>query len=179
MLVGHPNVGKSTLFNALTGAKTKVGNYPGVTVSHTMGEFFTPHGKKVELVDLPGCVSLVSRAADEAVTRDVLMGEHEPDLVVVVMDASSVERHLPLALQVVELGIPTLVVLNKIDLAESNGTRINHELLAEELGLPVIPVQADQEKGILDLKQALRWPLPMPPHPFGTRADRLRKPVKN
>ncbi|MGJ8726050.1 MAG: ferrous iron transport protein B [Roseibacillus sp.] len=165
VLVGHPNVGKSTLFNALTGAKAKVGNYPGVTVSHTMGEFFTPHGKKVELVDLPGCLSLVSRAADEAVTRDVLMGKHQPDLVVVVLDASSVERHLPLALQVVELGFPTLVVLNKIDVAEQNGTRINHELLAEELGLPVIPMQADEGKGILDLKQALRLPLPMPPHP--------------
>ena len=175
VLVGHPNVGKSTLFNALTGAKTKVGNYPGVTVSHTMGEFFTPHGKKVELVDLPGCVSLVSRAADEAVTRDVLLGEHQPDLVVVVMDASSVERHLPLALQVVELGLPTLVVLNKIDIAEQNGTRINHELLAEELGLPVIPIQADEGKGILGLKQALRWPLPMPPHPVWQENGPLAK----
>lgn len=165
VLVGHPNVGKSTLFNALTGGKAKVGNYPGVTVSHALGEFFTPHGKKVELVDLPGCVSLVSRAADEAVTRDVLLGESQPDLVVVVLDASSIERHLPLALQVVELGFPTLVVLNKIDVAEQNGTRINHELLAEELGLPVIPLQADTGKGVLGLKQALRFPLPLPPHP--------------
>ncbi|MDQ8190046.1 ferrous iron transport protein B [Roseibacillus persicicus] len=169
VLVGHPNVGKSTLFNALTGGKAKVGNYPGVTVSHKTGEFFTPHGKKAELVDLPGCLSLVSRAADEAVTRDVLLGgisgEKVPDLVVIVLDASALERHLPLALQVVELGFPSLVVLNKIDLAEKNGTRINHELLAEELGLPVVPLQADAGKGVLDLKQALRFPLPLPPHP--------------
>lgn len=165
VLVGQPNVGKSTLFNALTGGKAKVGNYPGVTVAHKSGEFFTPHGKKVELVDLPGCLSLISRATDEAVTRDVLLGEEAPDLVVVVLDASSLERHLPLALQVVELGLPTLVVLNKIDVAEANGTRVNHELLAEELGLPVVPLQADAGKGLLDLKQALRFPLPLPPHP--------------
>ena len=165
VLVGQPNVGKSTLFNALTGGKAKVGNYPGVTVAHKSGEFFTPHGKKVELVDLPGCLSLISRATDEAVTRDVLLGEEAPDLVVVVLDASSLERHLPLALQVVELGLPTLVVLNKIDVAEANGTRVNHELLGEELGLPVVPLQADAGKGLLDLKQALRFPLPLPPHP--------------
>ena len=165
VLVGHPNVGKSTLFNSLTGGKAKVGNYPGVTVEHKSGEFFTPHGNKVELIDLPGCLSLVSRAADEAVTRDVLIGADEPDCVVVVLDASALERHLPLALQVVELGFPTLLVLNKIDLAEKNGTRVNHELLAEELGLPIVPLQADSGKGILDLKQALRFPLPQPPRP--------------
>lgn len=165
VLVGHPNVGKSTLFNALTGGKAKVGNYSGVTVSHTKGEFFTPHGKKVELFDLPGCVSLVSRAADEAVTRDVLLGEEEPALVIVVLDASALERHLPLALQVVELGLPALVVLNKIDLAEKNGTRVNSELLAEELGLPVVAIQAEAGKGVLDLKQALRFPLPLAPKP--------------
>ena len=173
--MGHPNVGKSTLFNALTGAKTKVGNYPGVTVSHTMGEFFTPHGKKVELVDLPGCLSLVSRAADEAVTRDVLIGDHRPDLVLVMLDASSMERHLPLALQVVELGLPAVVVLNKIDVAEKNGTRINHEVLAEELGLPVVLMQADEGKGILDLKQALRMPFPLPPHPVWQKNKPLAK----
>ncbi len=165
VLVGHPNVGKSTLFNALTGGKAKVGNYPGVTVAHKSGEFFTPHGKKVELLDVPGCHSLTARAADEAVARDVLLADSAPDLVVVVLDASALERHLPLALQVVELGLPTLVVLNKIDLAASNGTRVNHELLAEELGLPVVPIQADTSKGLLGLKQALRFPLPLPPHP--------------
>ena len=165
VLVGHPNVGKSTLFNALTGGKAKVGNYPGVTVAHKSGEFFTPHGKKVELLDVPGCHSLTARAADEAVARDVLLADSAPELVVVVLDASALERHLPLALQVVELGLSTLVVLNKIDLAASQGTRVNHELLAEELGLPAVPIQADTGKGLLDLKQALRFPLPQPPHP--------------
>ena len=175
VLVGHPNVGKSTLFNELTGGKAKVGNYPGVTVSHKTGDFRTPHGKKVELSDLPGCISLVSRAADEAVARDVLLAEKGPDLVVVVLDASALERHLPLALQVVELGLPTLVVLNKIDVAEANGSRVNHELLAEELGLPVVPIQADSGKGLLDLKQALRFPLPLPPHPAWHAAGAVAK----
>lgn len=166
VLVGHPNVGKSTIFNSLTKGKAKVGNYPGVTIAKTSGHFFTPHGIKVELVDLPGTMSLVARAADEEVTRDCLLGtlpdEEPPDLVVLVVDASSLERHLPLILQVVELEFPSLLVLNKVDLAEKGGNRINRALLAEELGLPVVIMQADVERGMIDLKQALRFPLPSP-----------------
>ncbi len=160
VLVGHPNVGKSTLFNALTGGSSKVGNYSGVTIGLTAGEFFTPHGQKLELFDLPGCLSLVSNAVDEAITRDVLLADPAVDLVVVVLDASALERHLPLALQVLELGLPTLVVLNKIDLAEKNGTRVAAKQLSEELACPVVSLRADQGEGILDLKQALRTPFP-------------------
>lgn len=166
VLVGHPNVGKSTIFNSLTKGKAKVGNYPGVTVAKASGHFFTPHGIKVEITDLPGTLSLVSRAADEEVTRESLLGalpgEAAPDLVILVVDASSLERHLPLVLQVVELEFPCLLVLNKVDLAEKGGSRINRALLAEELGLPVVVMQADVEKGLIDLKQALRLPLPTP-----------------
>lgn len=166
VLVGHPNVGKSTIFNSLTKGKAKVGNYPGVTVSKKSGHFFTPHGIKVELTDLPGTMSLITRAADEQLTRDTLLGtlpgEAPLDLVVLVVDASSLERHLALVLQVVELQFPTLLVLNKVDLAEKGGSRINRALLAEELGLPVVIMQADVEKGLLDLKQALRFPFPKP-----------------
>ena len=97
-LAGHPNVGKTTLFNALTGERHKVGNYPGITVEKVSATIHTPHGNKIELVDLPGAYSLTPDSADEAVTRDVLLGdldgEARPDLVICVLDAASLERHL-------------------------------------------------------------------------------------
>ncbi|MDG0993234.1 MAG: ferrous iron transport protein B [Akkermansiaceae bacterium] len=166
-LVGNPNSGKTTLFNALTGANQKTGNYPGVTVSRVSGVLRTPHGNKYELLDLPGCYSLSPRAEDERITRDVLLGDQEgsdrPSAVVCVVDASNLERHLYLLLQVVDLGLPVVVALNKVDLAESQGIRINVELLSEELGLPVIPCQANKGKGVVDLKHAIRHPFPHPP----------------
>lgn len=166
-LVGNPNSGKTTLFNALTGANQKTGNYPGVTVSRVSGVLRTPHGNKYELLDLPGCYSLSPRAEDERITRDVLLGDFEgherPSAVVCVLDASNLERHLYLLFQVVDLGLPVVVALNKIDLAEAQGVRINVELLSEELGLPVIPCQANKGKGIVDLKHAIRHPFPHPP----------------
>jgi ferrous iron transport protein B len=166
-LVGNPNSGKTTLFNALTGANQKTGNYPGVTVSRVSGVLRTPHGNKYELLDLPGCYSLSPRAEDERITRDVLLGDQKgndrPSAVVCVVDASNLERHLYLLLQVVDLGLPVVVALNKVDLAESQGIRINVELLSEELGLPVIPCQANKGKGVVDLKHAIRHPFPHPP----------------
>ena len=165
-LVGNPNSGKTTLFNALTGANQKTGNYPGVTVSRVSGILRTPHGNKYELLDLPGCYSLSPRAEDERITRDVLLGDQEgserPSAVVCVVDASNLERHLYLLLQVIDLGLPVIVALNKVDLAEAQGVRINVELLSEELGLPVIPCQANRGKGVIDLKHAIRHPFPHP-----------------
>lgn len=165
-LVGNPNSGKTTLFNALTGSNQKTGNYPGVTVSRVSGTLRTPHGNKYELLDLPGCYSLKPAAPDEKVTRDVLFGDQEgseqPSAVVCVVDASNLERHLYLVLQVVDLGLPVIVALNKVDLAENQGVRINVELLSEELGLPVVPLQANRSKGIVDLKHAIRHPFPHP-----------------
>ena len=166
-LVGNPNSGKTTLFNALTGANQKTGNYPGVTVSRVSGVLRTPHGNKYELLDLPGCYSLSPRAEDERITRDVLLGDLDgddrPEAVVCVVDASNLERHLYLVFQVIDLGLPVVVALNKIDVAESQGVRINVELLSEELGLPVIPCQANKGKGVVDLKHAIRHPFPHPP----------------
>ncbi len=165
-LVGNPNSGKTTLFNALTGSNQRTGNYPGVTVTRESGTLRTPHGNKYELLDLPGCYSLDPQAPDEKITHDVLLGlqegESQPSAVVCVVDASNLERHLYLVLQIIELGLPVIVALNKVDLAESLGVRINVDLLSEELGLPVVPCQANGGKGVLELKHAIRQPFPRP-----------------
>ena len=163
-LMGHPNSGKTTLFNALTGMNQRVGNYAGVTVEVKSGEAYTPHGRKYRLLDLPGCYSLRGHSPDEQVAADALAGrlegETRPDLVICVADASDLERHLPLALQVMESGLPCVVALNKVDLAERSGIRLDAAMLSEELDVPVIPLRADAGKGLVELKQALRLPLP-------------------
>ena len=165
-LVGNPNAGKTTIFNALTGQNQKVGNYSGVTVSKKSGSFHTPDGRKLELLDLPGCYSLNPTSADEQITAKVLAGtqagEGAPDIVVCVVDASSLELQLRLVLEVIELGIPVVLALNMVDMAESNGVRLDAALLAEELEIPVVPMQANKDKGIIELKQALRQPFPTP-----------------
>ncbi|MBE2212355.1 MAG: 50S ribosome-binding GTPase, partial [Opitutaceae bacterium] len=119
-LVGNPNCGKSTLFNALTGLKQKVGNYPGVTVEKKMGECYSQHGRAMRVIDLPGAYSLAARSPDEAVMRDVLLGRRadtpQPDRIICIVDASNLERNLYLVHQVLDLGRPTIVALNMMGL---------------------------------------------------------------
>jgi ferrous iron transport protein B len=158
-LVGNPNSGKTTIFNALTGLRQKVANYPGVTVEKKVGECISQHGKKLRLIDLPGSYSLNARSPDEAVMRDVLLGRQQgtarPDRVICVIDASNLERNLYLTTQVLELGIPVIVALNMIDVAEARGVTIDAKVLSEELGVPVIACQASTGQGIMELKLAM------------------------
>src|SRR5688572_4774211 len=158
-VVGSPNAGKSALFNALTGARQKVGNYPGVTVERHSGRTVLTDGRPVELVDLPGAYSLEPASPDEAVTRDVLLGrqagEREPDALLIVVDASNLDNHLRFALQLIELGLPTVVALNMVDLARRDGLELDSRKLEQELGVPVVETVAVRRRGIAELQAAL------------------------
>ncbi len=158
-LVGNPNAGKSALFNALTGARQKVGNYPGVTVERHAGRLVLDDGRPVELIDLPGAYSLEPSSPDERVTRDVVTGasslERLPDALVVVVDAANLDNHLRFTLQLIALGLPVVVALNMIDLAERDGLTLDAAVLARELGVPVVPTVAVRKRGLDALRAAL------------------------
>src|SRR5947209_7720964 len=145
-LVGNPNTGKTTLFNALSGLNQRVGNYPGVTVETKKGRM-TCCGQTFELIDLPGTYSLAPRSPDEMVAVDVILGaqkgESRPDVVVCIVDASNMDRNLYLTTQALELGVPVVVALNMTDVAESHGIRIDVDELSRKLGVPVVPIQAN------------------------------------
>jgi len=173
-VVGNPNAGKSTLFNALTGLRQRVANYPGVTVEKRTGTAYTLHGEAMELIDLPGMYSLSPRSPDEEIARKVLRGESpgipKPDAILCVVDASNLERNLFLVTQVMELGIPVLVALNMVDMAEARGIRLKPEELSRRMGVKFIPTQAHRGKGLVELRTALgqkitdpgerRWVMP-------------------
>lgn len=145
-LAGCPNAGKSALFNRLTGGRQKVANYSGVTVERKTGTAATPSGMPFTVLDLPGAYSLSARSPDEAVTRDILLGqradEPAPDLIICVADATNLKLHLRFALELKRLGIPIILALNMFDLAEHRGIAIDSAKLAQLLGMPVIPTVA-------------------------------------
>ncbi|MDA0823457.1 MAG: ferrous iron transport protein B [Proteobacteria bacterium] len=156
--LGNPNTGKSTLFNALTGLHQLVGNFPGVTVEHLRGETEI-NGQKVVLVDLPGTYSLAAQSPDEMVAIDVLLGRIEnvgrPNVVIVVVDANNLRRNLFLASQILELPLQVIIVLNMMDLASSQGTRIDVDELAEALQAPVVPTCAARGEGLDRLRETI------------------------
>jgi ferrous iron transport protein B len=157
-LVGNPNTGKTTLFNALSGLNQRVGNYPGVTVETKKGRMICG-GQVFDLIDLPGTYSLAPRSPDEMVAVDVILGhqkgEAQPNVVVAIVDASNLDRNLYLTTQALELGVPVVVALNMIDVAERQGIRIDHETLGRRLGVIVVPIQANKGKGLDKLREAI------------------------
>src|SRR5689334_22897533 len=143
-LAGNPNSGKTTIFNGLTGLRQKVANYPGVTVEKKTGRCKLDDGTWIDLIDLPGTYSLISRSPDETVAMEVLRGIREgtkqPDAVIVVVDASNLQRNLYLVSQLIELGRPMVVALNMMDIAERRGIKVSPEALQKKLGVPVVPI---------------------------------------
>jgi ferrous iron transport protein B len=185
-LIGNPNSGKSTLFNAITGQRARTGNYSGITVGRHEAALFTPHGRRVVLVDLPGTYSLTPRSPDERVSRDALLGDlpglERPEAVVCVVDATQLDRHLYLVTQVMDLGLPVVVALNKMDSAGRLRLRIDAESLEADLGVPVVAVSAVSGRGVTQLKQRLtdlagqgaparRWAVPQAMQSVFTRLE--------
>lgn len=153
-LVGNPNTGKSSIFNHLTGAKQHVGNWPGKTVARAHGSFIH-RNQKFQLVDLPGTYSLNAASPEEMIARDFLVRDR-PDVVVVVADASNIERNLYLVVQVLEVGLPTVVALNMVDVADSRGSSVSASELSDRLGVPVVPTIARKGEGLSELQNQIR-----------------------
>ena len=157
LVAGNANSGKTTIFNALTGARAKIGNYPGVTVTRSSRQITLPGGADVELVDLPGTYSLSTHSPDEQVAVDEVLGRRgeTPDAVLVVVDAGTIERGLYLVLQIVETGVPVVVALNMVDEAAAAGVRVDAGRLGDWLGVTVVPTVGSTGEGLDDLRRAI------------------------
>jgi len=180
-LVGNPNCGKTALFNRLTGARQKVGNYAGVTVERKEGQFISPHGQGWRVLDLPGAYSLLAATPDEAITRDVIAGtrdgEAAPVGLVCVVDATNLRLNLRMVLELQTLGVPMVLAINMMDLAARRGIHIDTARLQAELGIPVVEavaVRAGGERALLAQLDQLDWaalPVPDAPRPMARIAQ--------
>lgn len=157
-LVGNPNSGKSSLFNALTGLNQRVGNFPGVTVDKKTGVCKLNSAKQVQVLDLPGTYSLYPKSADEQVTYEVLLNNHHPDrpdLLVVVADAANLKRNLLFCSQIMDLGLPVVIALSMNDIAKRKGVRVDIDELQRLMGVPIVKINPRKNKGIAQLKKTL------------------------
>ena len=157
-LAGNPNSGKTTLFNALTGLKQKVGNYPGITVEKKVGKAKFPNEIETEIIDLPGTYSLFPKSMDEKVAQQVLCNDEDfdyPDVTVVIADATNLRRSIFLLTQVIDLNMNVVLALNMVDIATKKGLIVNVDLLSKELGIQVVAINARKRKGIESLKEAI------------------------
>ena len=170
-LIGNPNTGKTSLFNALTGMRQRVGNYSGVTVEKKIGRWALNRDQEVHLIDLPGTYSLSASSLDERIAVDVLAGRVDghpaPDLIIVVVDVENLQRNLFLASQASELGVPMVIALNCWDVAEKKGLQIDCKLLEQRLGVPVVPTVATRSRGTEELARAVE-------HAIKTKAMMMR-----
>lgn len=180
-LIGNPNSGKSSLFNHLTGLNQKIGNFPGVTVEKKSGTSTLPDNNIVEIIDFPGVYSIYPRSLDEQIVSEVLLDHHSentPDKIVVVADATNLKRGLLLLSQVIDVGLPTMLVLNMMDLAAKAGISYDIQMLSKKLGVPVATINARNGIGINELKAQLAKPLPMPGKKIFSIWDDAKEPVR-
>jgi ferrous iron transport protein B len=180
-LVGNPNSGKSSLFNQLTGLNQKIGNFPGVTVDKRSGICTLPDGTSAELIDFPGIYSIYPRSLDEQIVADVLLDHHSsstPDKIVVIADATNLKRGLLLLTQIIDLGLPTILALNMMDLVAKAGISYDFHALSKKLGIPVIPINARHGVGLEELKKLISTPLTIPARSVFNIWDDAKAPVK-
>ena len=180
-LLGNPNSGKSSLFNQLTGLNQKIGNFPGVTVDKRSGFCLLPNGVTAEVIDLPGIYSIYPRSLDEQIVAEVLLDHHSsttPDIIVVTADATNLKRGLLLLTQIIDIGLPTILALNMMDLVTKAGISYDIKKLSQSLGVPVVPVNARNGIGIDGLKRQLSEPIPSPEKSVFTIWDEAKAPVK-
>jgi ferrous iron transport protein B len=180
-LIGNPNAGKSSLFNYLTGLNQKIGNFPGVTVDKKSGMCQLVDGTSAEIIDFPGIYSIYPRSLDEKIVAEVLLNHHgpeTPDKIVVIADATNLKRGFLLLTQILDLGLPTILALNMMDLAAKSGITYDLKSLSNKLGIPVVPINARNGIGLDELKRQISLPQPIPSKTFFDIWEETKAPIK-